>query len=61
MSGELATSLAALLGVTTTGEGDHINPSKAAFKRFIESLKTDDLDEQQAAFEDYLTLKGSDE
>jgi hypothetical protein len=33
-------------------EADY-NPKKAAFKRFVESLQGDDLDEQMAAYDDY--------
>jgi hypothetical protein len=41
-------------------EADY-NPKKAAFKRFLEALKGDDLDETMEAYDDYQTFVGDDD
>jgi hypothetical protein len=41
-------------------EADY-NPKKAAFKRFVESLQGDDLDEQMSAYDDYQLFLEDDE
>lgn len=41
-------------------EADY-NPKKAAFRRFVEALKGDDLDEQMEAYDDYQTFIGDDD
>jgi hypothetical protein len=59
---DVAQLLARFLGddKPDTGEADY-DPKKAAFKRFIEALKGDDLDEQMEAYDDYQTFVGDDD
>ncbi len=51
-------TLTALLGITDVDiEEEQLDLKKAAFLRYQEALRGDDLEEQMAAFDGYLDVK----